>query len=186
VSVAELKAAGLKSLFTALQQLAPPGAFEPWVHALPTTMAELLLRPRYAQEWVLLEQVHPLYVSALDDLFGGDTDKMFEAGRLQLRTDLLGIYRVFLRVASPAFVADRAAAIYGVYARCCGTLSVTDRGQHFLDARVEQRPFPSEAFFHTLRGAMHGALELTGVSGLRVEIVGAPAADTRLYRATWR
>jgi hypothetical protein len=186
MSVPELKAAGVKSLFTALQQVAAPGAFEPWVHTLPTTTAELVLHPRYAQEWVLLEHVHPAYVLAHADLFGGDIDKMFEVGRVQLRNDLLGIYRVFLRVASPAFVAERAAAIYGVYFRDCGALSVVDRGEQFVDVKLEQRPFPSEAFFHGLRGSIHGALELTGVSGLRVEIVGAPADDTRLYRATWR
>lgn len=184
--IPELKAAGLNSFCAMLARQVPPRAFEAWVNALPPATADLVLRPRYAQEWVPLELMHPLYVSALEDLFHDDTAPMFEAGRQQLRNDLTGIYRVFLRVASPAFVAERAAAIYGVYARGCGTLSVADRGEHFLDVKLEQRPFPSEGFFHSLRGCIHGALELTGVSDLRVEIVAAPATHTRLYRATWR
>ena len=186
MSVPELKAAGLNSLCTVMTRLVPPGAFEAWMRTLPASTADLFTRSRYAQEWVPLEHANLLYVSALADLFGGDTEKIFEAGRLQLRNDLTGIYRVFLRVASPAFVAERAGAIYSVYARNCGTLSVVDRGEHFLDVKLEHRPFPSEAFFHSLRGSIHGALELTGVNDLHVEIVGAPAADTRLYRATWR
>jgi hypothetical protein len=186
MSVPELKAAGLNSLCTVMARLAPPGAFDAWLRTLPASTAELFTRSRYAQEWVPLEHAHLLYVSALADLFGGDTNKIFEAGRLQLRNDLTGIYRVFLRVASPAFVAERTAAIYAVYYRSCGTLSVVDRGEHFVDVKLEHRPFPSDAFFHGLRGAIFGALELTGINDLRVEIVDAPAADTRLYRATWR
>jgi len=182
----ELKAAGLNSLLTVLARMVPPKVFEGWLHTLPTTTEELLTRPRYAQEWVPLEHINPLYVAALADLFGGDTSRMFELGRQQLRNDMTGMYRVFLRVASPAFVASRTGAIYGVYARHCGTLRVVDDGEHFLDVALEQRPFPSEAFFHYLCGSIHGALELTGIDDLNVSIVGAPAADTRLYRATWR
>jgi hypothetical protein len=180
-----LKAAGVNSVIAVLAAMVPKPAFAAWVQQLPPATASLIERPRLPQSWVPLEDINPLWTQSLTGLFDGDLHKLFELGRLQLRADMSGIYRVFLRVASPGFVADRASAIYSVYGQHCGALAVVDRAERRLDIAVTQRPLPSVALYEYLRGSIAGALELTGVSDLNVEIVGEPADNERLYRATW-
>ena len=180
-----LKAAGVNSVIAVLATMVPKPAFDAWVRQLPPSTASLIERPRLPQSWVPLADINPLWTESLTGLFGGDLQKLFELGRLQLRADMSGIYRVFLRVASPAFVADRAAAIYGVYGQHCGTLAVVARTANTLDIAITQRPLPSAAVYEYLRGSIAGALELTGVTNLRVEVVAAPQDNERLYRATW-
>jgi len=165
--------------------MVPSSRFAAWVRTLPTSTSSLITTPRLAQAWVPLQDINPLYTMSLDGLFDGDLQCLYELGRRQLRNDLNGIYRVFLRVASPAFVADRAAAIYGVYGQHCGSLSVVGRGDHSLDLLVDDRPFPSAALFQYLRGSIAGALELTGVSDLEVELVDDPRPDACRFRASW-
>lgn len=180
-----LKAAGVNSVIAVLATMVPKPAFEAWVQQLPQATASLIKHPRLPQSWVPLADINPLWTDSLPGLFHGELHKLFELGRLQLRADMSGIYRVFLRVASPAFVADRAAAIYGVYGQHCGALDVVARSNNSLDIAITERPFPSAALYEYLRGSIAGALELTGVNNLRVEMVAAPNDHERLYRATW-
>jgi hypothetical protein len=180
-----MKAAGVNSLVAVLVTMVPKERLSAWVKHLPAASAALIERPTMHQSWVPLEDVNPLWTESLTGLFDGDLHKLFELGRLQLRADMSGIYRVFLRVASPGFVADRAAAIYGVYVQHCGALTVVNRFEGGLDIAVTERALPSLALFEYLRGSIFGALELTGISNLQVTITAAPHDDERVYRATW-
>jgi len=185
VPIPELKAAGVNSMIAVLGKMTTPERFAAFVRSLPTATASLITRPRLAQEWIALADIDPLYTMSLHGLFDGDMHQLYELGRLQLRADMSGIYRVFLRVASPAFVADRAAAIYGVYGQHCGSLRVVGRTDHSLDFLVGERPFPSPPLFEYLRGTVAGALELTGVKDLAVDVAGRPGVDSCLFRARW-
>lgn len=173
-------------MLAVLRSMVAPERFSAWVRTLPPATAALIHQPRLAQEWIALEIISPLYTSSLDGLFDGDTERMYELGRQQLRNDMSGIYRVFLRVASPAYVAEKTSAIYAVYARDCGTLSVLARTDHSLDILVADRAFPSTPFFEALRGSIAGALELTGVKELHVVTIEDAKPDERLFRASWR
>jgi hypothetical protein len=183
--VAMLKAAGVNSAVAVLATMVSKHAFAAWVKQLPPATVSLIERPRLSQSWVPLQEVNPLWTQSLTGLFDGDLQQLFELGRLQLRADMSGIYRVFMRVASPGFVADRASSIYGVYAQHCGALTVVDRAEGRLDIALTRRPLPSAAIYEYLRGSIAGALELTGVLNLKVEIVSEPHDNERLYRATW-
>ena len=186
-AVPMIKAAGVNSMIEVLASLAPD-RFRAWVGTLPPATADLIHRRRNPQSWVPLEALNPLYTLSLDGLFDGNIERLFELGRLQLRNDLSGIYRVFLRVASPGFVADRSAAIYAVYGQDCGTLKVVDRTEHSLDVLIDQRPLPSAAVFEYLRGSIFGAIELTSVKDLAVVMVpqNPETADRRLFHVSWR
>jgi hypothetical protein len=184
VPIPMLKAAGVNSLVAVLVTMVPKERLTAWVKHLPPATAALIERTTMPQSWVPLEDINPLWTESLS-LFDGDLHKLFELGRLQLRADMSGIYRVFLRVASPGFVADRAAAIYGVYGQNCGALTVVNRFEGGLDIAVTERALPSTPLYEYLRGSIFGALELTGVSNLEVKVVAEPRDNERVFRATW-
>ncbi|HEY1097843.1 MAG TPA: hypothetical protein VGF99_02905 [Myxococcota bacterium] len=180
-----LKAAGIASSVAVMQAMTSTARFNAYVDTLPRATADLVHRPRLPQSFVELELSDPLLRCAVDGLFDGDLRQLFELGRRQLRNDMSGIYRVFLRVASPAFVADRAAAIYAVYGRGLGTMTARHQTPRSFDLVVMDRPLPSPALFEYLRGSICGALELTGVRDLQVAATPLQAAGSCRFRASW-
>ncbi len=180
-----MKAAGVNSLIATLRSSAPPERFEAFVQALPAATASLIVRPRMAHEWLALADVAPLHPIALTVLFEGRLAAMYDLGHLQVQKDLNGMYRLFLRVASPAFIADRTQALYDTYTRDCGTLRVEKRTSTSLDLVMDDRPHSSPAFYEALRGSIAGALELTGVKDLKVSSLDEGKASRCVFHAVW-
>ncbi len=182
----QIKAAGFNSLVATLRGMVPGPAFDEFVAGLPRVSAALILEPPLAMSWIPLEDAMPVYTVASERLFQRDPIKMFELGRTQLRADMTGIYRMFLRVASPAFIAARSSEIYKLYTRGCGTLRTVIEQPGRIEVLLEDRPLPSPAFYHYLRGTVFGAMELTGVKQLNVTIAEGGGNSSRcLFRITW-
>ena len=182
----KVKAAGFNSLVATLRRMVPGPAFDEFVAGLPRPCAALILEPPLALSWILLEHAAPVYGLMFERLFDQDPAKMFELGRTQIRADMTGIYRMFFRVASPAFVAARTSEIYEVYARGCGTLRTVVEQPGRIEVLLEGLPFPSTSLYHYIRGTVFGATELTGVKQLRVIIAEGGGNSTRcLFRITW-
>ena len=161
MSTPKIKAAGFNSLVAALRGMVPGSDFDAFVAALPRACADLILEPRLAMSWIALEDAEPVYPMAFERLFNRDPLRMFEAGRVQIRADMTGIYRMFFRVATAAFVAARTSEIYAVYARDCGTLRTVIEQPGRIEILLTDRPLPSPAFYHYLRGNVFGAMELS-------------------------
>lgn len=184
--VPEIKAAGFNSLIGTLRAMVPASDFAAFIAALPPDSASLLLEPPLAVSWISLERAAPVYPAAFERLFGRDSVKMFEVGRTQIRADFTGIYRAFMRIASPEFVADRSSDIYKLYTRECGTLRTVLKQPGRIEVLLEGRPHGSLAFYHYLRGTVFGAIELTGVMRLNVAIIDGGGDSSRCQiRATW-
>ena len=182
----EIKAAGFNSFIATLRRMVPGPAFDEFVVGLPRESAALILEPPLALSWIPLEHAEPVYTIAFERLFNRDPVKMFELGRAQVRADMTGIYRMFLRITSPAFVAARTSDIYKLYVRGCGTLRIVGEQPGRLEVLLEGRPYPSAPFYHLLRGTVFGTMELTGVKQLNVIIVEGGGNSPRCHiRVTW-
>jgi hypothetical protein len=182
----EIKAAGFNSLVATLRKMVPGPAFDAFVAGLPRESAALILEPPLALSWIPLAHAEPVYPLAFERLFNRDPVKMFEVGRTQLRADMTGIYRMFLRIASPAFIAARTSDIYKLYARDCGTLRTVVEQPGRLEVLLEGRPSPSTPFYHFFRGTVFGTMELTGVKQLNVIISEGGGNSPRCqFRVTW-
>lgn len=186
MSAPEIKAAGLNSLVTVLRTMVSGDAFDAFVAELPPACAALIRQPPLALSWISLEHAAPLFPLSFERLFDRDPAKMFELGRLQLRADMTGIYRIFLRIASPRIIGARTGEIYRMYTRECGTLrTVVDEPGH-LELLVQDRSFASPALYHYLRGCVFGVFELTGVKRLVVtQIEGGGDSSRCQFRVTW-
>jgi hypothetical protein len=186
MSMPQIKAAGFNSFIATLRGMVPGPTFDEFVAGLPRASGALILEPPLALSWIPLEHAAPLYPLAFERLFDRDPVKMFELGRMQLRADMTGIYRMFLRIASPAFIAARTSDIYKLYARDCGTLRTVVDQPGRLEVLLEGRPFPSMPFYYFFRGTVFGTMELTGVRQLSVIIVeGGGNASRCQFRVTW-
>jgi hypothetical protein len=185
-SAPEIKAAGFNSNIAALRGMVSAPAFDGFVAALPPECAALIRQPPLAVSWLPLAHVAPVHPVAFEHLFAREPAKMCELGRLQLRADMTGIYRLAMRIASPAYIAERTSKIYAMYARGCGTVRVVVDQPGRIDLLVEGRPLASSAFYHYLRGTMLGVIELTGVKRVSSTIAEGGGNTPRcLFRVTW-
>ncbi len=94
-----------------------PTRYEQWLSFLPAESREILTNPIYATNW------YPLYESVIvptqivgNLLYGGDGIKAgTEIGRYSAEIALNGVYKIFVKVSSPAFILSRASSIFASY-----------------------------------------------------------------------
>ena len=96
------------------------------------------------------------------------------------------MYKVFIRIASPKFVTERAAKLWGNYSRNAGTLTVADAGPGFTllqyDDVFEGAPF----YWAYQQGTVLAALQATGVKGAVSQVVaGGGTTNHARMRASW-
>lgn len=181
-----LKAAGFNSLTSVLRSMASDADFQRFTEALPPGSREAVSCPPLAVTWVPLTDAAPIWEAAYEHLFARNDERMFELGRLQLRTDMLGIFRLVLRVATPAFVASRTGEIYASYTRNCGSLRSVLSEPRRLHILMDERPLSSKPFCEYMRGSVFGVLELTGVRELAVTIGERNATSSRCrFESAW-
>jgi hypothetical protein len=186
VGAPEAKGAGFVSSMETIRSMVEPAVWDAFVAELPAPTRALVHKPPLPSEWVPLDATVPLYIHAHERLFKRDESRMFEVGRQVLKRDLKTIYRVFIRIASPGYVAARAARIYDTYARDSGRMSVPVEQPQHIEVLVEGHPFPSLPFWAFMRGSVAGVLELTGVKNLQVTLIdGGGLRDHARFRATW-
>jgi len=186
MAIAEAKAVGVASFIAVLRDMIPADQLEKFFTTLPPATLEIVRKPPLPVTWIPVEHTFPLYEGAFDKLFAGDVDRIFEVGRSQLKADLRGIYRIFIRIATPAFVAARTSQIWETYTRNGGEMKLVVDQPHLLEIEVTNHPRPSRGIWHFVRGSIHGVMELTGVKSPKVAIIsGGGAGPSTRYRVTW-
>ena len=181
------KAAGINSAMEILGQLIGPVELSRLVESLPPEQADVIRRPPVATSWIPLAITVPLYDAILERAFGGNPARMIELGRLQFRDDLSTVYRFFIRVATPSFVAGRIGAMWQTYTRDCGTVTMVTSEPTWGELRFEGYPAPNPPIWYYVQGFIIGALEMTGVADVQVAIVqGGPGNTFCQYRISWK
>jgi hypothetical protein len=184
MAAAEVKWIGLAAFIEAARRQLGDPAWASAVARLPDATRALFAAPPVAIAWVPAEHYFAL-LDALVEHGGGRTDLVREVARDQVQRDLRGIYRLFVRLASPDFIAQRAASLYGTYWRGNGTLHVERSTGGSLEVVFEGVPRMHTAFVSAQLGGIQAALEATGVAGVRVVVAQTSERGMRV-RASWR
>jgi len=119
----------------------------------------------------------------LHHVAGNDPTVLAEFAREAIRRDLRGVYRMLLRVMSPAWVVARADRFLAAYLNY-GRVEIEERS--LVGARLRFVANPStEAFWNGLCGSIRGALESAGAEHPRVIREPSDEPHTALYRLSW-
>ncbi len=182
---AEAKGNGFISAIRALERMLGPRLSEV-VAALPSETAALISRPPLSVAWIPMRHVRSVMRAAHEVGFAGDLAKMKELGRQSVAHDLSGVYAVFIRIASPKFVTERAAKLFANYSRNAGRLSVKEAGSNYVLLEY-QDVFEGAPFYWAYQqGGVIAALDATGVKGAATEIVsGGGNTNNAIVRASW-
>jgi|GEM_PF-1993881 len=184
----EIKANSFNRQIEVLRKRLGAARFEVLEQALSVETRALIARPPLPMAWIPTEHSTELLEKALSVGFHGHLGELFEVGREQFKGDMSTLYRVFMRLASPHTLADRASAIFATYQRGGGArMSCTAKAPQSVDLFVEHVRMPSPAFWSYLRGSIHAVLEMSGVKGTEVVIVrGGGSEPSTLFRGSWR
>jgi hypothetical protein len=173
------------SLVNVLRAKVPAPAFAAALAKLGPNEQRLVESPPLAVTWLPLAQGDAIE-KMVEDALGGDLDAVTEISAEAAQSDLRGIYRAFIKLASPQFVATRAGAIYSTYVRDAGAMRLVSKAEHSVEIVLEGYPLPSPRFYALRRGNILGAVRATGIGLPRCEIVGGGGHGAScLYRASW-
>ena len=153
-----------------------------WLNALPVTSRTVFAGGVLQSDWFPLRDSYIVPTQTMCDLFhGGDQRASWEVGAFSARNSLRGIYRAFVRVASAAFVVDRAGSIFSTY-YTPGRISTAEHSASRFVLHMTDIDEPHRILEYRICGWIEGALELCNAKQNRISIsksavAGAPHTE---------
>lgn len=106
-------------------------------------------------------------------------------GNEMTKRDLVGVYRVFMRIASPQFVLAASGRIFSRYFRP-GIMEVSERRRGFVLVNFKDCHGFDENMWHDVLGACEATIELAGAKSLRIHVeAGGKDGDTTMIITGW-
>jgi hypothetical protein len=132
------------------------------VRKLPRETAEAIQTPPLPMEWIPCARYGDLLSGVLKHAFRNDEERVVELGRRAFLYDLKTLYRVFIKLMSPAFVIDRASRIWHTYNRDNGSLTARKLGDTRCEIHYDRIRALYPGFWAHQRGCLLAAVQATG------------------------
>lgn len=180
----EIKGSAVKSIPDYLKKHHPE-KYGMWMDALPEKSRKVFSEPVLPSSWYPLQDAAIIPTEVLGQLLFSDGVKgAWQCGRFSAETALTGIYKFFVKAASPHFIIDRAGRIFTTYYQPC-EMKVADKGDKFVVLHITHFEEPSRLVEGRIGGWIERAMEIHGVNSLRVTIdkslaKGDPVTEIRV------
>jgi len=136
------KAAGVRSFAQTVRTMAGEPAWNRTVEALSPATRAVVLTPPLPMQWVDGSFFLDLLATSHRHAFNGDTRRLIDVGRTQLKNDMNTLYKMMIRMVNLDRLLKKAADIYGTY---------TDNG------RMTGRRISETESLIMLEGVQHGS-----------------------------
>ncbi len=149
-----------------------PNDFIKWIDSLNPTAKEIFAGPVDATKWYMVEDgaLEPT-VKLSDFFFQGNKHKgAWESGRYSAHKALTGIYKIFVKAASPAYIIQRASRVFSTYYRPCEII-VTHSDMKSVNLELSQMDRKYDVIEHRIAGWIEKALEISGCNNVQIDIV---------------
>jgi hypothetical protein len=147
-----------------------PEKYSLWLDALPENSKKIFSEPVLPSNWYSLNDAAIIPTEALGQILFNDAVKgAWQCGRYSAETALTGIYKFFVKAASPFFIIERAGRILSTYYQPCN-MEVVDKGDDFVVLQINRFEEPSKLVEGRIGGWIERAMEIHGVSFVNVTI----------------
>ncbi len=94
-----------------------PGRIDEWIEELPVRSRKMFLNAILATHWYPIEEGLIIPTKIIAKLFyaGNEKKASYEIGKYSAQEGLKGIYKIFIKVASPKYVLKRSSVIFKTY-----------------------------------------------------------------------
>ena len=181
-----VKGTAVKSFINFIKEKGGEAGTAELVRSCPSEQAELLTKPILPVGWYDFGDVIGLLLEADRAFAQGDKKLLYEAGVYNARQDLRGLYRFFIKAASPQFIINNSARVWKQY---------YDKGEMAVAYQKPKRGalkmtgFPDIPLGHDIEqlGYMEEAFRMSGGKGIRGSHPKCQARgdDCCLYEFTW-
>jgi len=162
--------------------------YEEWLDSMPPASRAIMEAKVNTKEWYPLDDALTVTTRKICEVFyGGDYRAAWEIGRFSAEYALWGLYRLFVRIGSPAYLIKRAGEIFATYYRPSKIIVDADTP---LKATVLIEEFSEMADVIEFRigGWMERALEISGCSDVQSRIEKSMAQGDKVteFVGEWR
>ena len=158
--------------------------YQRWIDVLSPESKVIIKEPLLPTNWYHFEDALLKPMEAMGKLFyGGKTTGAWEQGRYTAETNLHGVYRVFVRVASPQFLIRNTAALWNSYYFGSQAKIVESDKSRAVLVLSEIEPVSID-YDHSVAGWIERALEICGCNQIKIAISNPEKGTTR-YEMTW-
>lgn len=148
-----------------------PNQFIAWKEALPEDIKSIYNGMIDATKWYPAEKAAAIPTSEISRMFFNNNVKKgaWESGRYSAEKGLKGIYKFYVKAASPGHLISRASRIFAAYYQPCKlTLIKSDSKSATLHLCHDEKP--EEVIEYRIAGWIEKALEISGCKNIFVEI----------------
>lgn len=145
-------------------------AYQNWLDALPPKTRDIMSGSILPSMWYPMQEavVEPTRVLC-DLIYRGEPTGALDLGRFSAKHGLRGVYRLFIRVASPEFIVAKASQILPTYYRP-SRMAVAERGKNSAVVQITEFPEPNTLVEYRIMGWMKQALQMCGVKSEQTRI----------------
>lgn len=148
--------------------------FNDWLNSLPESSQGIMKEAIFANNWYPMKDAAVEPTKALAEKFYSSDYKKAakESGRFSAEMGLKGVYKIFVKVASPHYIMKRAGRVFTSYYSPT-EISVVDSHDKGLTLHITKFPEPEEIIEYRIAGWCERALEFTNCKDVNAEITKA-------------
>jgi hypothetical protein len=152
-----------------------------WIQSLPESSKNVMNTTIYANNWYPMKDGAVEPTKALAKFFyDNDIQKAAkESGRFSAEMGLKGVYKIFVKVASPNYIMQRAGRVFTSY-YSPSEISVVDSHDKGLTLHITKFPDPEEVIEYRIAGWCERALEFTNCKEVRANVTKSLAKGDSL------
>lgn len=164
-----------------------PAHYDRWKAQL-SAESRTVLEHGIVTSWYPMERAMIEPTQVLCDLTADPADDVaWEIGRFSADFALRGLFRIFVRLGSPAFIIKRASHVFSTY-YTNAELRVHDSSSRHATLHLVEFPEPNHLVERRIGGYMERAVELSGGRHVKSTVVSSLAAgdDRTEFHFSWR
>lgn len=152
-----------------------------WIQSLPESSSKLMAGGIFANNWYPMKDAAVEPTKAIAKMFYNNDIKRaaLECGRYSAEVGLRGVYRIFVKVASPNYIMQRAGRVFTSY-YSPSEIAVVSSHDKGLTLHITKFPEPEEIIEHRIAGWCERALEFTNCKNVKANITKSLAKGDSL------
>ncbi len=159
-----------------------------WFDSLDEDSKEIFASPILVSSWYPLKYAlsEPTY-KICELFYNGDLKGAWENGRFSAEYGLKGVYKVFIKIASPQFLIKKASSILPAYYEPC-TIEASEEGKNKALVRITRFPEIDEVIENRMGGWVEKALEICGCEEIQISRTKSLLNDDACteFQVSWR
>jgi len=162
--------------------------FKDWIESLPEPSQNIFKGTIFANNWYPMKDgaVEPTKAIAKKFYNNNIHKAAMESGRFSAESGLKGVYKIFVMVASPGYIMQRAGRVFTSYYNP-SDIAVVNSHDKGLTLHITKFPEPEQIIEYRIAGWCERALEFTNCKNVKADITKSMAKGDSLTEIviTW-